>query len=185
FLLSFLIEPALPEDTRVRFRGLSLISPGSTLDALADVQVPGEAGPVPLLTYVPGDLEATGEQAERSEARRRVLEAQLTASTTKEVRAQWLKALEAVRDPLAERRGHGFATLAALSARRPPGDDAALRAWWAHAVRVEPDRVERARHTLLELARATVKPSDALGGSTADRVAVRQALFEDPEALAD
>ncbi|HLT29120.1 MAG TPA: DUF4105 domain-containing protein [Myxococcaceae bacterium] len=184
FLLAFLLEPALPPTTGVRFRGLWLISPGSTLDALADVRLLTDDGPQSLLSYVPGDLEATGEQAERAEAKRRDIEPALFAPLPEVAQAAWSRALQDVRAPTAEQRGQGYASLARLSRELPPSADAALHAWWAHAVRVERDRVERARHVLLELARSTVKDPDAQGAAMGDRVAVRQALFEDPEALA-
>src|SRR5690606_4783928 len=88
----------LPPEARIRFGGLWLVSPGSTLDALSRVKLEGANGArTSLLSYVPGDLEATGEQAERSEAKRRALEAVLSPSLPQATRGAWTRALVRVR----------------------------------------------------------------------------------------
>lgn len=183
-LLAFLLEPALPEDARIRFPGAWLVSPSSTLDALAKVKIGEGATAVPLIAYVPGDLEATRERAERSERERHDLEAALRAHLSPEAAARWKDALSSVRSLHPAIRGPAFHTVAALSREAPPEADPLLHAWWAHAARVERDRVERARHALLALARKTLLDPGSAGIAIEQELAMRQEAFANEERLA-
>ena len=183
-LLAFLLEPALPEHARIRFPGVWLVSPSSTLDALAKVTLGEGESAVPLIRYVPGDLEATREQAERSERTRLQQERALRELVRPQSAAQWDDALAAVRAPDATTRGEGFRALARLSREAPGSAAPALHAWWAHAARVERDRVERARHALLELSRRTLRDPASVGVAIERELADRQKAFADEDRLA-